>query len=182
MQYIYYKTNLQNPGFVGDQRGTGFCSFMGACPTPVNLINVNGTMTITDQKNKIELTIADNVVSVPILIDEDIRGRVPIIIEEKQAATSSNTSFGLFNSATTRTSQSSSSRIYTLSVGKLFKTSFVVRNREFNRVCSNSDVFCPGGGIGGPSGYSNVIEMNISFGIEGDMHLVNSLPTSLPTQ
>ena len=70
--------------------------------------------------------------------------------------------------------QPPSSRTYTLSVGKLFKTTFVVRNREFSRADGflNEEHY----------NYPNVIEMNLSFGIEGDMKLVNSLPTSLPAQ
>ncbi len=206
MQYIYYKTNPQN-----SYSGTGFCSFMGACPTPVNLVNVNGTMTITDRENKIKLTITDNVVSVPILIDDNIRGRVPITIQEKQMNTgedlTSGNSFGfgraqtifqtptIFQTQTlsqtqtqTQTQQSLSSKIYTLSVGKSFKTSFIVRNREFSSVHSKSDGLRLSGGLielGGSSsdvGYPNVLEMNLSFGVEGDMQLVNSLPTSLPSQ
>ena len=186
MQYIYYKTNPQNTDF-----GTGFCSFMQACPTPINLINVNGTMTITDRENKIKLTINDNVVSVPILIDENIRGRVPITIQEKQTQqqqqrSSGTLGIGLFGSdlGQTQTQQSPSIRIYTLSIGKLFKTSFIVQNREFGRVYSKSDGLGTNTntGFGSDRGYPNVIEMNLSFGVEGDMHLVNTLPTNLPSQ
>lgn len=190
MQYIYYKTIPTDPklnpnllafsGFGTETRtGTGFCSFMGACSTPINLINVNGTMTITDRENKIKLTIADNVVSVPILIDDNIRGRVPITIQEPQTDTGRNPHFGslFWNSAQNQLQpqpQPPSSRTYTLSVGKLFKTTFVVRNREFSRADGflNEEHY----------NYPNVIEMNLSFGIEGDMKLVNSLPTSLPAQ
>lgn len=46
MYNIIFRTNSQ-------LFGLGLCSFTDACPEPVRLIDVKGTITITDNKNKI---------------------------------------------------------------------------------------------------------------------------------
>ena len=79
MYNIIFKTLPSN--VIGSFR-LGLCSFTEACPEPVRLIDVKGTITITDGKNKLTLNIVNDIISVPILIDDDITGRTNISIQE----------------------------------------------------------------------------------------------------
>lgn len=166
MYNIIFRTN---PEFFG----LGLCSFTDECPEPVKLIDVNGSITITDGKNKLILKIVNDVISIPILIDDDIVGKTNITIQElKSPATnfgtgSTDTGFG-FGTGNSKSAEikEPTKRFYQLSIGKLFKTKFVVINNEFRFMAkealdehSHSE--------------TNVIEMNISFRTEDSLQLIS---------
>lgn len=168
MYNIIFRTN---PEFFG----LGLCSFTDECPEPVKLIDVNGSITITDGKNKLILKIVNDVISIPILIDDDIVGKTNITIQELKIPSTNDFgatnclgtgfSFGTGNSKSTEIKEPTK-RLYQLSIGKLFKTKFVVINNEFRFMAkealdehSHSE--------------TNVIEMNISFRTEDSLQLIS---------
>lgn len=170
MYNIIFKTNPQFSGL-------GLCSFTDACPEPVKLIDVNGTITITDNKNKLTLNIVNDVISIPILIDDDITGKTNITIQEvdnqsrqiyQSLLTNSGFSgLGAVNPAQTK----SATRFYQLSIGKLFKTRFRVTNNEFNAMAKEMNEQGSWS-----SNTRNVIEMNISFKTESGLQLISKSP------
>ena len=166
MYNIIFKTNQQNPGFA--LSGLGLCSFTDECPEPVKLVDVNGTIIITDDKNKLTLNIINDVISIPILIDENITGRTNITIQEvnKQSNQRSGIGFGTGNP----TPSEPVTRFYQLSIGKLFKTKFYVINNEFHAMAKEMSI---GGGYNGTPGNCNVIGMNISFRTENGLQLIS---------
>ena len=212
--------------------GLGLCSYNEPCPEPIELTDVNGTITITDGENKLTLNILNDVISIPILIDDDIKGKTHITIQEvnKQSGQNSGSSnslgigiFGTSNPTQTKKQEdkkeinpfafggfgtqpfekkelwsfdsrdlvtnsfntfgsfgigSSNStqikkpieRFYQLSIGKLFKTKFYVKNNEFHAMAKEMDDH---GSYNGNPGNRNVIEMNISFKIENGLQLIS---------
>ena len=150
--YIFYKRQ-PNGGFSGT---TGFCSFNEKCDTPLHLTNVNGTLTITDRINTLKINIINDIVSIPILVDDDITGRIPITLQEVSGR---------------EFKESSTEKCYQFSLGKKFKTYLHVDNKEIKRI----------GGISSFNAFdssnstsSSVIDMNISFKTTGDLQLVLS--------
>ena len=166
MYNIIFKTISLN----GFSHGLGLCSFTDACPEPVKLTDVNGTITITDDKNKLILNIVNDVISIPILIDDDITGKTNITIQEVKQNGQNSGSFGFGSS---KQIEKPITRFYQLSIGKLFKTKFYVVNNEFHAMAKEMSI---GGSYNGDSGNRNVIEMNISFKTESGLQLLSSRP------
>ena len=173
MYNIIFKT-IQSTGFA--PYGFGLCSFTEACPEPVKLIDVNGTLTITDGKNKLIINIVNDVISIPILIDEDITGKTNITIQEvnnqSRQNSSSSGSFVLSDFGTSNSTQikKPTTRFYQLSIGKLFKTRFYVKDNEFHAMAKEMAI---NGGYSNTPGNFNVIEMNISFRTESGLQLIS---------
>ena len=159
--YIFYKR--QSTG--NFNYGTGFCSFNEKCDTPLHLTNVNGTLTITDGINTIKINIINDIVSIPILVDDDITGRLPITLQElSKDQVHSNSAFDMERYG----------KWYQLSLGKKFKTCFSVVNKEIGQLRGLTKIdggfFFSGSNLTGP----NVLDMNISFKTTGDLQLVLS--------
>lgn len=171
MYNIIFRTN---PQFFG----LGLCSFTDECPEPVKLVDVNGSITITDGKNKLILNIVNDVISIPILIDDDIVGKTNITIQElKIPATNGfgtgniggfGSGFGTGNSTPAKIEEPTK-RFYQLSIGKLFRTKFIVINNEF-RFMAKEALHEQN------HGENNVIEMNISFRTENSLQLISKSP------
>lgn len=194
MYNIIFRTNTNTNIDFGGGNGLGLCSFTEECPEPVKLINVNGTITITDNKNKLTLNIVNDVISIPILIDEDVTGRANITIQEvnkqsDQKPLSNSFSFGGFSTQpntlfgnsctnpllgtsnpTPKEVKKPTTRFYQLSIGKLFKTKFFVRNNEFHYMAKEME------GEGMNVREFNVIEINISFKTESGLQLISNSP------
>ena len=148
----------------------GLCSFNEDCSEPVKLIDVNGKITITNGENKLTLNIVNDIVSVPILIDDDITGRTNISIQEvrqNEQNYGSSGSFGSFGTSNPTQIKKPTTRFYQLSIGKLFKTKFFVRNNEFHFMAK--EMSSEGSNIR----EQNVIEMNISFRTENGLQLIS---------
>lgn len=160
--YIFFESQLIN----GFNRQIGFCSFNEKCDTPIHLTNVNGTLTITDRVNTIKINILNDIVSIPILVDDDITGRLPITLQE-------------VTKDQNRTTEKE--KWYQLSLGKKFKTCFNVIDKKIGNLRGVSkDGICKGG-ISSFSSFSgsgltepNILDMNISFKITGDLQLILS--------
>ena len=162
MYNIIFRTN---PQFFG----LGLCSFTDECPEPVKLVDVNGSITITDGKNKLILSIVNDVISIPILIDDDITGKTNITIQEVRQNGQNSGSFGFGTSNPTQTKKPTE-RFYQLSIGKLFKTKFLVINNEFHEMAKEMNSY------GQNARDRNVIEMNISFRTENSLQLIPKSP------
>ncbi len=109
--YIFYKSKPN--GVIGG--ATGFCSFNEKCDTPIHLTEVNGTLTITDKTNTIKINIINDIVSIPILVDDDITGKIPITLQEVSG-------------------REAIQKCYQLSLGKKFKTCIYVVNKEITQL------------------------------------------------
>lgn len=160
MYNIIFRTN---PEFFG----LGLCSFTDECPEPVKLVDVNGSITITDGKNKLILNIVNDVISIPILIDDDIVGKTNITIQEVK---DTNGFRGGVAFGTDSLIKKPITRFYQLSIGKLFKTKFYVKDNEFRTMAKEMSV---GGGYSNTPGNLNVVEMNISFRTENSLQLIS---------
>lgn len=158
--YIFYKSRITN----GFYQSTGFCSFNEKRDTPIHLTDVNGTLTITDRVNTIKINIINDMVSIPILVDDDITCKLTITLQEipKDQVHSE---FGL--------NMGHNGKYYELSLGKKFKTCIIVVDKEIKELRGRvkSDGFSS-------NGYSltepNILDMNISFKTTGDLQLVLS--------
>ena len=176
MYNIIFKTlPPTGQGFGCGSSGFGLCSFTEACPEPVKLTDVNGTLAITDGKNKLILNIMNDVVSIPILIDDDIIGRTNITIQEVKEPSGFGSNFGTSGSfsstglvnPTPSKIKEPTKRFYQLSIGKLFKTKFYVINNEFHNMAREMN------NQGQNMRDLNVIEMNISFKTESSLQLIS---------
>lgn len=154
---------------------TGYCTFNEECTTPIHLIEVNGTLIITDNTNTIKITIVNDVVSVPILIDDDIRGKTSIIIQEVNQKDSirSGSTFG-FGTTQGIIQVKSKVKHYQLSIGKLFKTQFIEENCEIKRM--GDRLTMDQNGRINSYGFQNVKYMNISFKTESNLQLISNSP------
>lgn len=158
--YIFFESQIIN----GFNRQIGFCSFNEKCDTPIHLTNVNGTLTITDGINTIKINILNDIVSIPILVDDDITGRLPITLQE-----------------VTKDQSRTTEKWYQLSLGKKFKTCFNVVDKKIRNLRGVSkDGICKDG-ISSSFSFSrsgltepNILDMNISFKITGDLQLILS--------
>lgn len=153
--YIFYKSQLIN-GFNQGTHFYGFCSFSEKCDTPIHLTNVNGTLTITDRINTIKINIINDIVSIPILVDDDITGRLPITLQE-----------------VTKNQNGFPEKWYQLSLGKKFKTCFYVVNKEIKQLKGIRKDSSPSFG-GSDLTEPNILDMNISFKTTGDLQLILS--------
>lgn len=148
--YIFCKSQIIK-GFNGHTSFCGFCSFNEKCDTPIYLTNVNGTLTITDRVNTIKINIINDIVSIPILVDDDIIGKLTITLQEVIK---------------------NQEKWYQLSLGKKFKTCFKVANKE---IYDLRGIRKDGSSFGGSDlAEPNIIDMNISFKINGDLQLILS--------
>ena len=166
MYNIIFKT-IQSTGL--GPYGFGLCSFTEACPEPVKLNDVNGTLKITDGENKLTLNIVNDIISIPILIDDDITGKTNITIQEVNKHEENSGSSGYSSSNPTQIKKPTV-RLYQLSIGKLFKTKFLVINNEFHAMAKEMAI---NGGYNRYPENLNVIEMNISFKTESGLQLIS---------
>lgn len=157
MERIYYRCDTPQPGEYFGSTGTGYCSVIQECFTPVNLFEVNGTMTISDGRNIITIFFENNVAQIPILIDSSITKTVDMKLEEFE---NENDPIAVFNHALRQ-------RLFRLSVGEVFRTEFATRNGEFNTMQSIRST--------SNSVYPNVVEMGITFQIGGELQTVEPM-------
>lgn len=124
-------------------------------------MNVNGTLTITDRINTITINIINNIVSIPILVDDDITGKISITLQEipKDQIQSGFTG-----------------KCYEFSLGKKFKTCIIIEDKEIKRLGGIRKDDCSSFGC---SSFGrliltepNILNMNISFKTTGDLQLV----------
>lgn len=145
--YIYFKRNKQST------IGTGFCTLMAECRDMLVFREVNGTMTITDNTNTLMINIVNDVATVPTIVGKSVSGSMSIGIREIRR----------------EENQPMNIRQYQLHVGQLFTTQFIVKDNEFIQMAK--EVKIAGGGVSALASDCNVINMKISFKLEGEMIL-----------
>lgn len=175
--------------------GIGFCTFTNECTTPLQLAEVSGTMTVTNGSDTTTFSVADNVVSVPMLFGERLFGKTRFTIQEirnqpGQPIITTSLGYMSYGFDFSR-GERDIPKCYQLSIGEQFKTRFVVDRYEFNTMVTGerpqvrSSFFEPNsnpwsritqplnplgtGFCNGDLGYPNVIDMKLAFIVEGEI-------------
>lgn len=143
--YIYFKRNKQST------IGTGFCTLMAECPQLLVFRNVNGTMTVTDNTNTLMINIVNDVATIPTIVGNGISGPISIGIREIRR----------------EDNQPRNVRQYQLQIGQIFSTQFIVKDNEFIQMAK--EVIIAGSGVSAKADECNIINMKISFNLEGEM-------------
>ena len=162
MEHIFYRSNPPKYGEYFGSTGTGYCSVQQECFTPINLFNVNGTMTISDGYNITAISIEDDIATIPNLIGDSIQETISVTFEEREDVNRPRYGVGADPRFRMRT--------FILTIGEGFKTVFTVKNGEFRTmesIPSSQGIVRP-----------NVVKMNLSFQIGDELELVEHQPVN----
>lgn len=143
--YIFFKRDKQRTV------GTGFCSLMIECPQLITFRNVSGTITITDNVNTLVININEGIATVPTIVGDNVSGPIPVGIREIRRDEG----------------QGRNIRQYELKIGKSFSTQFVVKDYQFAQMAK--EVKIAGDGVAANVNDCNVINILLSFNLEGEM-------------
>ena len=105
VNYLFFKRN--KAGTVG----TGFFTFDGNCPEGIKLVEVTGTMTISDGINTLNINIKNNKISMPTIVyARNLEVDVPVILHGAHVG-------GLPDNM----------KLYEIIIGDKFKSRFIVK-------------------------------------------------------
>ena len=151
VNYLLFKRNKS--GTVG----TGFFTFDGNCPEGIKLVEVTGTMTITDGINTLNINIKNNKISMPTIVyARNLEVDVPVILHGAHVD-------GLPDNM----------KLYEIAIGDKFKSRFIVKEYEFIHMAKEIAYDKERNFTTVKADNCNVIHMKIAFKTEGQMSLIS---------